>query len=325
MELILFVYTLLIIILCISSSSMSFSYFLISRNRIYLFIFAIFLFYALDFSVILIVNSFELVKVENADTFYEVSVPYLRVLFGGGFLWSIWLVVAYYFNIESKSKYVMPIIIYILIYYVLYLIDNHSPMSQWVFYLPRQIFLIFCSIFCIYKYKNEKNKKKRLILSKFKILPVITIIFSVLIIIEDTVMILVIPVEFFLNQDLGQTYALYISERNFSENLLFIFYSAYCLYIVQKSLTLIYQLAPNINHDNIVLEHIDNEVPGFALKYGLTKREKEILTLVLKDFDNNQIACELFLANGTIKAHLHNIFKKTNTAGKDELIKLFWL
>lgn len=323
MEAFLFIYTILIIILSISASTMSLSYFLISRNKVSFYIVFIFLFYALDFSVILFSNSFEASIAENIKTFYEVSYPAARIIFGGGFLGAIWLTISSYFRLNKKLAYVLPLLSYFLCYLLFFFYKN-NPISQWLFYLPRQIFLIFCSIYCVFKFQIETDKKKRLVLSKFKIFPIVTIVFSVLIILEDTVNILIIPADFFFGSQISSNYANYISERNFCENILMVFYAMFCIVYTQKNLNMMYQLAPHVSQENIVLEYIDTALPEFALRYDLTKREEEILSLVLKDFDNKQIANEYYLAVGTVKAHLHNIFKKTNVENREDLIKLFW-
>lgn len=42
----------------------------------------------------------------------------------------------------------------------------------------------------------------------------------------------------------------------------------------------------------------------------LTKREREILTLVSKDFAVKEIGCKLHIAQATVRTHLLHIFKK---------------
>ena len=41
----------------------------------------------------------------------------------------------------------------------------------------------------------------------------------------------------------------------------------------------------------------------------LTKREQQVLDLILKGKKNKEICAELDLAAGTVKTHLHNIYK----------------
>jgi ATP/maltotriose-dependent transcriptional regulator MalT len=65
-------------------------------------------------------------------------------------------------------------------------------------------------------------------------------------------------------------------------------------------------------------------LPAFCERHGLTAREREVLTLVLEGHDNQNIASEMHLALGTVKSHTHNIFKKTGTKTRQELLQQFW-
>ena len=49
-----------------------------------------------------------------------------------------------------------------------------------------------------------------------------------------------------------------------------------------------------------------------------------MLALVIEGKDNRTIAQDLFLSEGTIKTHVHNIMVKTETRSRDELKKSFW-
>lgn len=65
-------------------------------------------------------------------------------------------------------------------------------------------------------------------------------------------------------------------------------------------------------------------LPAFCEHYHLTARESVILKEVLQGKDNQNIASSLQLAMGTVKAHVHNILKKTGTTTRQELTQLFW-
>lgn len=45
---------------------------------------------------------------------------------------------------------------------------------------------------------------------------------------------------------------------------------------------------------------------------------------VLQGKDNQNIASSLQVVLGTVKAHAHNILKKTGTTTRQELTQLFW-
>ena len=61
----------------------------------------------------------------------------------------------------------------------------------------------------------------------------------------------------------------------------------------------------------------------------LSKRELEILGLLVKGYNTNEIAEKLFISPFTVSTHRKNIFKKTNTTSLGQLLKLgidnYWI
>jgi DNA-binding NarL/FixJ family response regulator len=51
----------------------------------------------------------------------------------------------------------------------------------------------------------------------------------------------------------------------------------------------------------------------------LTPREHEIITLVSSDLSNKEIARRLHLVEGTVKTHLHNVYKKARVPNRTVL------
>ena len=62
----------------------------------------------------------------------------------------------------------------------------------------------------------------------------------------------------------------------------------------------------------------DSAPPG--LVEPLTEREREVLQLIAAGRSNREIAGELFVAEGTIKAHVHNIYGKLMVRSRTEAI-----
>lgn len=57
------------------------------------------------------------------------------------------------------------------------------------------------------------------------------------------------------------------------------------------------------------------------LEAHLTDRETEIIRLIEKEYNNKQIAEELFISERTVETHRKNIFRKTNTSSVIGLVK----
>jgi ATP/maltotriose-dependent transcriptional regulator MalT len=52
----------------------------------------------------------------------------------------------------------------------------------------------------------------------------------------------------------------------------------------------------------------------------LSQRELEVLRLVATGRSNQEIATDLYVATGTVKAHLHNIFRKLEARSRLEAV-----
>lgn len=59
-----------------------------------------------------------------------------------------------------------------------------------------------------------------------------------------------------------------------------------------------------------------------AQRYGLSEREREVLELLLEGKSATQIAGDMVVAHGTIKAHIRNIYKKLGIHQREELFAL---
>jgi DNA-binding NarL/FixJ family response regulator len=53
---------------------------------------------------------------------------------------------------------------------------------------------------------------------------------------------------------------------------------------------------------------------------ALTRRELEIVKLVAEGLRNREIAGRLFVTEGTVKLHLHNVYEKLGVDGRMELL-----
>ncbi|MCS7065157.1 MAG: helix-turn-helix transcriptional regulator [Fimbriimonadales bacterium] len=74
-------------------------------------------------------------------------------------------------------------------------------------------------------------------------------------------------------------------------------------------------------------EYTDTNVrlQRFAHKYRLSKREVEILRLLLRGLSNAQIGNQLFISAGTVKVHLEHVFNKTGAGSRAKLIAMLSL
>lgn len=67
---------------------------------------------------------------------------------------------------------------------------------------------------------------------------------------------------------------------------------------------------------------VRREAKARELASLITPRETAVARLVARGSTNKEIAAELFIAEGTVKIHLHNIYEKMNVARRAELVRL---
>jgi DNA-binding NarL/FixJ family response regulator len=53
--------------------------------------------------------------------------------------------------------------------------------------------------------------------------------------------------------------------------------------------------------------------------YDLTKRQQEVVILVIRGLSNNEIAARLNICEQTVKDYLHDVFKKMQIYSRSEL------
>lgn len=58
-----------------------------------------------------------------------------------------------------------------------------------------------------------------------------------------------------------------------------------------------------------------------AREHDLTRREEDMLRLIVDGFTQPQIARELFVSRDTVKTHVRNLYRKMGVAGKAELVE----
>jgi two-component system response regulator DegU len=58
-------------------------------------------------------------------------------------------------------------------------------------------------------------------------------------------------------------------------------------------------------------------------KYDISQREREIVQLLLKGKSNKEIEDALFIAMGTVKNHVYNIYRKIGVKNRAQLLTLF--
>lgn len=320
METAFYLYTIVVMLACVASGSVSLSAYFVSRRRSFLYAALMLLFYFLDLALIF---QYEYLgqNVEYSITqFYTIDHPQLKMLLALGTLEPMWLILCDFVNEKRRAWRIVPAVVFVVATEIVLWALPVSEFRQWLFYTLRQGFLIWCIAYAVYRYSTSQSEVERARMRRQEPVLLATAVLCLCILIEDVATILVFDSSFFAQEAL---LPLYISERNFSENILLLAFAFFTLRAAADTLRLRFKEPPAVDAPDIQA-YVDELLPAFCERYNLTARERVIVEQVLQGKDNQNIASSLQLALGTVKAHVHNILKKTGVSTRQELTQLFW-
>lgn len=320
METAFYLYTIVVMLACVASGSVSLSAYFVSRRRSFLYAALMLLFYFLDLALIF---QYEYLgqNVEYSITqFYTIDHPQLKMLLALGTLEPMWLILCDFVNEKRRAWRIVPAVVFVVATEIVLWALPVSEFRQWLFYTLRQGFLIWCIAYAVYRYSTSQSEVERARMRRQEPVLLVTAVLCLCILIEDVAMILVFDSSFFAQE---APLPLYISERNFSENILLLAFAFFTLRAAADTLRLRFKEPPAVDAPD-TQAYVDELLPAFCERYNLTARERVIVEQVLQGKDNQNIASSLQLAMGTVKAHVHNILKKTGVSTRQELTQLFW-
>lgn len=81
------------------------------------------------------------------------------------------------------------------------------------------------------------------------------------------------------------------------------------------------QTAGPSDHPTAGVNHnLDHRIYGHCQRYGIARREQEILRAIACGRSNQQIADRLFISLQTVKTHAHHLYQKTDTSSRTALV-----
>ena len=319
MNTLMFFYTLAILVVCIVTAVMSLAGYASSRRRIFIYGSGVFICYALEMTEIFFFEYTLQNQSFPASEYYVVTMPILRTLIATASQAFIWLIMLDILDKHSKKLFAIPVVTFCIAEFLILGCIPVGPMRQWLYYTMRQVFLVFVGVYFFIAFKTSKSAEYRARLEKLKRYLIIAAVLVAAIVIEDFYNILIVPMS------LAPSWLqLYLSERNFSENIFAVYFAVLMIAYAQHVLSIRMKEAPEEKNVDDLDRHIEEQMPFFRDTYKLSPRETEVLRLVVLGKSNQEIADELFLAVGTVKTHVHNILVKTEQENRTTLILHFW-
>lgn len=315
-----FAYTIAIITVCITASIASVAGWLLSRRATFVATALFFAFYLMD-TCRIFQNEYLLQNLAfDAESYYLISDPILSALPASCMMGALWFLLCE--GLEKNSltlRFVPPLILFVASLATAYLLPP-TTFTKWLYYSLRQIFMFAGIIYALTLYRRSDDKMYQLRLRRYRRTIAIFGVLSLCVLLEDVYTSFIwVP----NSHSSSFMLSMALAERNFSENIMMIFCALLTVREALRTIAVHASMAPPFQGD-AVERKIEETLPSYAFRNGLTKRETDILELLVKGKTNTLIANTPFISEGTVKAHVHNILKKCNQESRSALVKDFW-
>ncbi|NPD30337.1 helix-turn-helix transcriptional regulator [Eggerthellaceae bacterium zg-1084] len=315
---VLFYYTLVVMLVCVLAGALSLSAYFVSRYKLHLYVFFMFIFYFFDVSLVFKDDFIISAAPSTLSAFWEVNDAYASVLCGGGILLFLWLSVCRFLGKDGNPVLLyVPVALWVAASLAVNLFVPTGPWRIFLFYSMREVFLFWVwGCVCMWLV-TSKNEAFRAGILRHRRALVACVALTVGIVVENVYVQLIFDPTVLLQS------TWFFAERNIFENFLFITIATVTMRSAAGMLTLRYEYPPE-RSDSVMGDSIVRVLPQYCLRYGLSKREGEVLTQIVMGKDNQNIASSMSLAISTVKVHVHNILKKTGRQNRHDLIQDFW-
>lgn len=324
-----YLYTIIVMGVALVTASVALMVWLMTRRRDALFAVAGFCLYVLDMAVIFF-DEYNRAKYSIYVTFSEpLQHPTVRCALGIAILCCLWCWTLMRLRVPLTRKHIGAYIVPLALLQIALVPRSGAAgqIQQYLFWVTRDLGIVACLAFAAWYYRFKSSDVERMDLDRSKTFFMVAVVLSLCVIAEDTYMILI--ADFKSLDGSLDLFFWYLSERNISENVLLV------VSAVQLCRRFSHILRAYARHPRADEELLEDRRPGaeddvasrlvvFADARGLSKREQEVLACALRGLDVRNIASELVISPGTVKAHLHRIYVKCGVNSRADLIEVFW-
>ncbi|OBR95513.1 spore germination protein GerE [Clostridium ragsdalei P11] len=316
MKLFFFSYNIFLIVMYAMASTSCFFAYSYSKKKIYLYSGLTFIFFVLDEFIIYNAEFLLYGTNFNLNVIPHITYPILKILVGTGISIFYLLITFALLKKGFHIKHLLfPMSFFLLSIYLTTLPE--SVMKLECFYGIQQLYIISLCFFYFYYLRFSTNPDYKASIQPYRIFFTTTFIITIFIALEDIV---TIP-------NMGKLIAYLsirnVNERNFSEDILSIFFSIMAIKISYKVLHSIFYTKNSSTYTDTNSSEFEKQLNFFCSTYNLTNREKEVIHLLLENKSNQEISDLLYISIGTTKTHVHNIYRKAEVNKKIELLRLF--
>lgn len=215
-----FVYTLVIMFACAAAAILSITTWAITRKHGCVAQAGFFLFYVFDLADIFRNEWIAQNTAFDINTYYAVEDPVLRIVFAGLLFGCLWIMLLDVIEAEGVVLRIVPIALFIAASAAVVFLCPYGKWTQWLFYSLRQLFMACALGFSAWTVSHMQPGPARDELMSMRGRFIVLCLLVLAIFVEDSYVILALD-----PTSTGAFLPLYLSERNFSENVFMVYLS----------------------------------------------------------------------------------------------------
>ena len=322
-----FIYTIVLMVVCVAACSTAVVVWVLAGRRDALTAALGFLFYTFDVGAILFD---EYIRVKPLGDIYldsGLTHPVFQILLNAALLCSLWMWVGHRLGTPASLHQGAACFLCLLVASALLApvgerADFTRTLLYWCF---RDVVVILAFARVLWRSVSSSSEAERSDLARTRVHFGVALGLSLLVLIEDVANIAFIHPDY--SVEWVSDLIWHMTERNLSENVLVMFLAILMVRVARQTM-MVFARHPTHDEDRLLDERLkpdfDVRLLAFCDERGMSNREREVLSLVLRGKDIQNIASELTISTGTVKAHLHRIYKKVGVGSRKDLLDRFW-
>lgn len=313
-----FFYGITFVLVCMVAVCVSVCTYLVSHRTSYLAVSAFFFFDMLE-SAIVFLDEYQGRKMmtDILNSQFPMTHPITKLILSIGIMTSMWAFALAIVNKTSRIHVLVPCIAFSA-FEAMSLVLQPDSIKQLAFYAFRSLFM-FVAFGMIYVcYRKSKPLARKSFYACYGRFLIVMAVLTVFVLIED---VCALGLNIGWNEDIDYLYFAY--GRNISENIMSVVAAIYTVRTASRILSLRFS-APPTTSDASAKQVAEVRFSAFCDQRGISAREREVLEHLLDGQDNRAIANDLFISVGTVKSHVHTIFRKCGVTSRSELLQSFW-
>lgn len=256
MNTLMFFYTLAILVICIVTAVLSLAAYASSRRRFFIYGSGVFICYAIEMTEIFFFEYTLQNQSFPASDYYSITMPVLRTFVATASQAFIWLIAMDLLDKHSKKQFIIPVATFLLSELLIIVAVPYGPIHQWLYYTMRQVFLVFVGLYIFWTARKSTQVELKARVNNQRKHLIIGAILVGCIVAEDFYNILIVPMS------LAPSWLqLYLSERNFSENIFACYFAILLIIYSYHVLSIRMQEAPEEKNVSDLDRHIEEQMP----------------------------------------------------------------